>query len=195
MAAERGNSDDSIIVSSLDSKIVTRGEFLFGYSGSTGVGQAFQYGFTIPPIKNRKNITAHMVSVVVPAMREFYRENSLSWTGDPKEDDGCTLLFGVSGRIYECDLSDFQMVEYRELAIGSGGNYAMGSLYSTKHIKDPKIRLRLAVEAAIEYSPSCRGPIDYFYESPSKVRRKKGTKTKTSKSKKSKSQASKSKSS
>ncbi len=172
MAAERGNSDDSLIVSSLDPKIVTRGEFLFGYSGNTGVGQAVQYGFTIPPLKNKKNISQHMISVVVPAMRQFFKESDITWSGDPKEDDGCTLLFGVAGRIYECDTADFQMVEYKELAIGSGGSYALGSLYSTKHIKDPKIRLRYAVEAAIEFSPSCRGPIDYFYESVPTVRKK-----------------------
>ncbi len=77
MAAERGNSDDSLIVSSLDPKIVTRGEFLFGYSGNTGVGQAVQYGFTIPPIKNKKNISGHMISVVVPAMRQFFKDNDI----------------------------------------------------------------------------------------------------------------------
>ena len=164
MAAERGNSDDSLIVSSLDPKIVTRGEFLFGYSGNTGVGQAVQYGFTIPPLKNKKNVSEHMIGVVVPAMRQFFKAKDITWSGDPKDDDGCSLLFGVAGRIYECDTADFQMVEYKELAIGSGGSYALGSLFSTRHIKDPKIRLRYAVESAIEFSPSCRGPVDYFHE-------------------------------
>jgi ATP-dependent protease HslVU (ClpYQ) peptidase subunit len=46
------------------------------------------------------------------------------------------------------------------LAMGSGGDLALGSLYSTKNYKDPRKRVNLAVQAAINHSTSCKGPID-----------------------------------
>lgn len=162
MAAERANSDDSVILPSVDPKIVRRGDYLFGYAGNTGVGQAVQYMFTFPPLKNKRDVSKHMIGTVVPALRQFFRDENITWTD--KDDDGCSLLFGVAGHVFEFDTADFQMVEYSELAVGSGASYALGSLYSTRKFKDPRMRLRHAVEAAILYSPSCRGPIDYFVE-------------------------------
>jgi hypothetical protein len=46
------------------------------------------------------------------------------------------------------------------LCMGSGSGYAYGSLYSTQKQKNPRNRVRQAVASAIEYSPSCKGPID-----------------------------------
>jgi ATP-dependent protease HslVU (ClpYQ) peptidase subunit len=46
------------------------------------------------------------------------------------------------------------------LAMGSGGDIALGSLYSTQKQKDARKRSVLAVNAAINHSMSCKGPID-----------------------------------
>jgi len=67
----------------------------------------------------------------------------------------------VRGRLFEFDSTDFQLNEITEGAIGSGGLIAFGSLFTTRGYKDINKRLKLAVNSAIEYSPSCAGPI-YF---------------------------------
>jgi ATP-dependent protease HslVU (ClpYQ) peptidase subunit len=162
IAGERGNSDDHCILSSIDKKITKKGEYLIGYSGNTGMGQAVQYGFT-PPIFGSKDINKFMVSKFVPTLRKFYEESKISMP--EKEDDHASFIIGILGCIFEIDTSDFQVGQYEELAIGSGSQYALGSLYSTRHIKDPKKRLRMALESSILYSPSCQGPIDYISES------------------------------
>ena len=44
--------------------------------------------------------------------------------------------------------------------MGSGSDFALGSLWTTKHQKNGKRRAQLAVEAAVKYSTSCIGPVD-----------------------------------
>ena len=44
--------------------------------------------------------------------------------------------------------------------MGSGGDLALGSLYSTQKQKDSRKRAVLAVNAAINHSTTCKGPID-----------------------------------
>jgi ATP-dependent protease HslVU (ClpYQ) peptidase subunit len=46
------------------------------------------------------------------------------------------------------------------LTMGSGGDLALGSLYSTQKQKDGRKRVMQALNAAISHSPSCKGPID-----------------------------------
>jgi ATP-dependent protease HslVU (ClpYQ) peptidase subunit len=161
MAGERGNSDEHCILSSIDKKIIKKGEYLIGYSGNTGMGQAVQYGFT-PPVYGSKDINKFMVSKFVPTLRKFYEEEKISMP--EKDDDHASFIIGLSGCIFEIDTSDFQVGQYEDLAIGSGSHYALGSLYSTRHLRDPKKRLRMALESSILYSPSCQGPIDYVSE-------------------------------
>jgi hypothetical protein len=47
-------------------------------------------------------------------------------------------------------------------AIGSGGAFAFGSLFSTPGMS-PIERVDLAVHSAIEFSPGCRGPVDIIH--------------------------------
>ena len=161
MAGERGNSDEHCILSSIDKKITKKGEYLIGYSGNTGMGQAVQYSFT-PPIFGAKDINKFMVSKFVPTLRKFYEEAKI--TMPEKDDDHVSFIVGFSGCIFEIDTADFQVGQYEDLAIGSGSQYALGSLFSTRHLRDPKRRLRLAIESSIVFSPSCQGPIDYLSE-------------------------------
>jgi ATP-dependent protease HslVU (ClpYQ) peptidase subunit len=159
MAGERGNSDEHCILSSIDKKIVSKGQYLIGYSGNTGMGQAVQYGFT-PPVYSSKDINKFMISKFVPTLRKFYEEAKINMPD--KDDDHVSFIVGLDGCIFELDTSDFQVGQYEDLAIGSGSQYALGSLFSTRHLKDPRKRLRMAIEASIQYSPSCQGPIDYL---------------------------------
>jgi ATP-dependent protease HslVU (ClpYQ) peptidase subunit len=48
------------------------------------------------------------------------------------------------------------------MAEGSGGMFALGALHATKHQKNPKMRLKLALEAASEFSMSVAPPFTYI---------------------------------
>jgi hypothetical protein len=75
------------------------------------------------------------------------------------DDNSTSFLVGSQGRMFEVSTADWSVSEYREIATGSGYQYAFGSLYTSKG-EDPKTRVRLAVQAAIAYSPECAKPVD-----------------------------------
>jgi ATP-dependent protease HslVU (ClpYQ) peptidase subunit len=72
------------------------------------------------------------------------------------------MIICVRGKIYEHNAADMSLTQYEQdyLAMGSGGDLALGSLYSTQKQKDARKRAVLAVNAAINHSTSCKGPID-----------------------------------
>ena len=80
------------------------------------------------------------------------------------KDSEISLLIGIKGKLYEHEAEGFTMISYDRdyVAIGSGADYAIGSLHATQNHKDPKRRLALALGCAIEFSSSCIGQIDFI---------------------------------
>lgn len=159
MGGERGHSDSHTLVSSTQPKIFEVGSYLIGYAGNTGIGQAVIHNFEFPPLGKTTKIDNHMQKVFMPALRKFIKDNDIKLPEN--EDDNAAFIVGVKGRVYEIDMSDFQCVEYNEVSIGSGAGYAYGSLYTSYDIP-PIDRIDIALKAAIHYSPSCSGPIDFL---------------------------------
>jgi len=158
MAGERGNSDSSIILSSNLPKIFQLNNYLFGYSGITGQGQLVQYRFSFPDIPKNMNTTEYMISEFTPALRTFFTSYEIN---TDKEEDCADFIVGVKGKVYEISSWDFQCQEYNVTSIGSGREYSLGSYYAmNKYDMSMEEILRTCVEAAIEYSPSCAGPVD-----------------------------------
>ena len=89
------------------------------------------------------------------------RVNPDWWVDISKESD-FGMLIAFKGRIFEHNAVDMSLTEYNEdyLAMGSGSDFALGSLWTTQHQKNGKRRAQLAVEAAVKYSTSCIGPVD-----------------------------------
>ena len=159
MGGERGHSDTHIISSSTSPKIFEVGSYLIGYAGNTGIGQAVIHNFEFPPLGKTTKIESHMLRVFIPALRSFIKDNDIKLPDN--EDDNAAFIVGIKGHVYEIDLTDFQCVQYDEVAIGSGSGYAYGSLHTTSHYDIPPIdRIHIALDAAITYSPTCQGPID-----------------------------------
>lgn len=154
IAGDRGASDGDLIMSIENPKVWRHGEYLLGYYG-TMHGEILQNFFEPPKVSGP--VDKFMKTTFRKALKSLYEEWNLR---DEEKDFG--LIICVRGKIYEHNGSDLSMTTYDSpfLASGSGGSYAMGSLYSTQNYKDPKKRLRIALESAVEYSASCRGPID-----------------------------------
>jgi hypothetical protein len=163
MAADSGASDDSIITPIMDPKIQKNGKYLIGYAGETGLGQLL-HSIDLPdPNVPNKDLLKFLRTKFCQAFKNAIHLYSPSTSPDNEDKDngGITALIAVRGRLFEFNSQDFQFNEYPEGAIGSGSHLAFGSLYTTRGYKDISKRLRIAVNAAIEYSPSCMGPVYY----------------------------------
>jgi ATP-dependent protease HslVU (ClpYQ) peptidase subunit len=73
------------------------------------------------------------------------------------------MLVGVGGRLFEfCNDWHFGEDVNNFNAIGSGANYAMGSLYSTRRLKSQGARIKLALESAEMFCQTVKGPFTYL---------------------------------
>jgi ATP-dependent protease HslVU (ClpYQ) peptidase subunit len=151
MAGDRGMSDGNTIVSSKEPKIFDTGEYLFGWAGNIGLGQSIIHGFDFPLIQDDEEI----FTVFIPHLKKYITKRF-----DISPDDHSHFILGYNGRVYEISTDGYGCIEYDNIAIGSGKEFAMGSLYSTVE-EAPLVRVTLAVEAAITLSPGCAGPIDW----------------------------------
>ncbi|NDB82068.1 MAG: hypothetical protein EB127_04905 [Alphaproteobacteria bacterium] len=157
MAGDRGVSDDNTINVSSSPKVWKKEGYLFGYAGSMD-GDRIKHLFVPPTPEARVNIDKFMYGKFLKALRKFYEE----WWVDVSPSSDFGLIICVKGKIYEHNAADMSLTQYDQdyLAMGSGGDLALGSLYSTKSYKDGRKRANLAVQAAINHSTSCKGPID-----------------------------------
>lgn len=156
IGGERGSSDESSILSTSQPKVFKLNQYVIGYAGNIGLGQAVAYNFEPPSLKNLDPST-HMLKVFIPSLRKFFKDNDIFLP--EKTEEHTDFIVGLSNKIYGVSSYDFQCVEYPFLAIGSGSSFALGSLHSSTHLPG-KERVKLALEAAIEYSPTCLSPTD-----------------------------------
>lgn len=132
-------------------KIFKNKNYLMGFTGSVRTGQLAAPKFLNPPSN---------IYDLPDALRELLIEKGSLLINDSQQHlQSCNFLVGYQGRLFEI-LSDFQLNEIRGnfTAIGSGGTYAMGSLFSTKKWKSPINRITSALEAASYFDGSCGKP-------------------------------------
>lgn len=159
MAADRGASDDSVMLVSEDSKIIKRAGYLIGYAGNYGLGQLVQHGVVLPR-PPRSNLLRFMRTDFHKSVHSALKRFDYSLTYQ-HEDSQTDFLIGVRGHLFEYEPLSGQVAPFSETAIGAGGEIALGSLFSTRGQKDLKKRVTLAAQAACAYSVSCALPIDY----------------------------------
>ncbi len=157
IAGDRGASDSNIILPLAHPKVWKTGPYLFGYYGSMD-GEKVMYNFNPPAPK--KDTDKFMLNEFTKALKEFYDEHFVFSTQDKEADFGMIII--VNGLMYEHDAGVMSMTRFatNHLSVGSGSEYAYGSLHSTEAWSDGKKRAKIAVEAATKYSTSCMGPID-----------------------------------
>lgn len=150
-------SSDNLVQTIADPKVWKRGQFIIGFAGSLRVGQIIKYKMKIPPF-NKRPPTEYMVTGFVDAMRKALKNSGAARKESQEEAQENQFLIGFKGRLFEideaygvCEIND----EY--IAIGSGTEYALGSLYTTKS-KNPEKRIKAALEAASYFSEGVRPP-------------------------------------
>lgn len=142
-------------------KVFFNDRMLFGYTSSFRMGQLLQYELKIPEYVKPANSMEYMVRRFIPAVRTCFREGGFEENNDGR-DSGGSFLVGFAGQLYTVE-SDYQVSEclLNYTAIGSGSDLCLGSLHSTEGMDlDPGERIRLALEAAMEFCTSVRAPFD-----------------------------------
>lgn len=147
--------ETSLVSSRVEPKVFIRGDYIIGYSGSFRFGKVVEYSCSLPR-PDYKDIHKFMNTEFVNAIRESTEENKLE---NSEEKDSAELLIGLHGHIFELN-SDWHVGEDSNNfnSIGSGSSFALGSLYSTKRIKDSRSRVKLALDASAAFSPYVRPP-------------------------------------
>jgi hypothetical protein len=155
IGGERAAADEVSIVPLSVPKVNVKGDWIYGYAGTYGIGQLMDL-IKLPPAGDNPYLTLRTVVVdkLKDTISKYSREND-------KESETVWLI-GAGGRLFELHHSDYSTIEVSTTAIGSGANLALGSLYTTSDWKNQEKRLKTAIEAAITYSPTCQGPIDIF---------------------------------
>ena len=118
---------DQKIISIETPKIVTTGKYLLGLTGDSRPGDILAYAWK-PPLYRGENPTHFMGSKILPSIALAFKEGG--YEVDNKEMN-FSFLIGFNGNIFSIggDLS-FNTSERGLFTAGSGGNYALGYLYS-----------------------------------------------------------------
>ncbi len=133
-----------------DTKVFRNGEFIMGFTDSFRMGQLLRYSL-VPPSPQDWDLDRFMATDFIAVVRDCLRDGGFA-RNDSGSESGGLFLVGIRGHLYRID-SDYQIGrsvdEY--YAVGSGDEYACGSLHSTRG-QDPEHRVRLALEAAAHHS-------------------------------------------
>jgi len=168
MGSDHAASDDKSgwIIARKEPKCFKVGQYGVAFTDSFRMGQILQYNWTPPkytPTKTNSGLDKFMRTKFIDSVKDAFRTHGYGSIIPGQEDEGGVFLIGVEGRLFTID-EDFHVGEavVNYMAEGSGAFFAMGSLYTTKNQKNPKIRIKTALEAAAEFSMSVAPPFTYI---------------------------------
>jgi ATP-dependent protease HslVU (ClpYQ) peptidase subunit len=168
MGSDHAASDDKSgwVMSRKEPKVFKVGQYGLAFTDSFRMGQILQYNWTPPkytPTKTNSGLDKFMRTKFVDSVKVAFKEHGFGDIGGTDEDTGGIFIVGLEGRIFVVD-EDFHVGEnvVNYMAEGSGGMFALGALHATKNQKNPKMRLKLALEAASEFSMSVAPPFTYI---------------------------------
>ncbi len=147
-----------------DRKVFRNEDFLFGFTDSFRMGQLLRYRFKPPRHHPSDDTEKFMTTDFVDAVRECLKTYGFAEVKDGTEKGG-TFLVGFKGTLFFVD-NDYQigMSTHPFDAVGCGQDIALGAMLATGRAKlKPRDRIRLALEAAQEFSAGVRGP--FYIES------------------------------
>lgn len=154
---------DSYVLQRNDEKVFVLGEFVVGFCGSYRVGQLIRYSFKPnSPKANDDNIMSYMVNEFINVLRTTMEQHGTLKTVEGEESFDAQLLVGWQNRLFVIG-DDFNVGIMKDewCAIGSGSQFALGSLHTTSELEDQistDERIKHALRAASMYSPWCKGP-------------------------------------
>ncbi len=156
-SASVGNYDINVMSTP---KVFINGPFLIGFAGSWRFGQLLQYNFQPPRPSwiGDNDPMRFMVTKVVPALRECFKDGGLAQTVEGQEFGGRCLI-GYAGHLYYFE-SDYHVNEPLDgfIAVGIGAQIAHGAMFASSQVPNPWKRVRTALEASERFNGGVRGP-------------------------------------
>jgi ATP-dependent protease HslVU (ClpYQ) peptidase subunit len=157
MSGERAVSNDMEVNFLSTPKIWKWGEYLVGYAGHLSALTVFNSFMPPQPRGLRgKELDKFMYTQFLEYLIVFYEDHSV-------KTDSLDLLIAVGDRIYEHSTDNMSLYVYDTdyNSIGSGSPFVMASLFSTADSElSGRERIKLALQSAVRFSPSCGGKID-----------------------------------
>jgi hypothetical protein len=140
-----------------DPKAFRVGPYVMGFTTSFRMGDVLRYSFA-PPEPPSRGLARFMATAFVDAARAAFKDAGVATNASGVESCGAFLV-GVRGRLFTVE-SDYQVGEERAgfHAVGSGDQVALGALFATARVRDPRARLRLALAAAERFTSDVRRP-------------------------------------
>jgi len=142
-----------------DVKVFRNGPFIMGFTSSFRMGQLLAHAFNPPKRHADADVYAFMVTDFIDAVRECLKKGGYAETHNSVEQGGAFLV-GYEGRLFQVE-EDYQVGEslHGYDACGCGDRYALGALHATVG-GDPAVRVKMALEAAEEFSAGVCGPFN-----------------------------------
>jgi ATP-dependent protease HslVU (ClpYQ) peptidase subunit len=135
-------------------KVFIRGGVAFGYTSSYRFGQIVEHCMDTPvPPAGDEDIYRWLITVLAPSMKDALGRHGYQGGGN--------CLVGVRGQLWEMQ-DDFSVIRSKlgYATVGSGMEYALGSIFADQASRPPRTdseaaqMARNAVQAAGTFSPS-----------------------------------------
>jgi len=146
-----------------DKKVFIRDNFIIGYTSSFRMGQLLMCDdrFKLREKNKDEDDFHYLVNVFIPSIQELFKIGGYLTKKDEAIEGG-TFLLGYNKRLYTI-YCDFQIEETNDnyMAVGSGGEFALGSLFSSKGTElTTDQRINKALEAATYFATGVSGPFN-----------------------------------
>lgn len=159
LAADREQTQGWIKVNLGEPKIFKREKFVYGVCGYSRIADIMRRVFNEPPRLADQDTLRYISGVWVNAWRQCLQECGVKHITENEDRQNSSILMVYEGRMFAVS-SNFSVTECLDyLAMGSGGDVAMGALYAAKDVV-------MAVSAAIEHAVGCGGSVDLMEISP-----------------------------
>jgi ATP-dependent protease HslVU (ClpYQ) peptidase subunit len=141
-------------------KVFTNGVCVMGYTSDYRMGQLLQYSFSPPKRHKEEDLMKYMITDFVEGIRTTLKSGGYA-SVESNVEKGGFFLVGIEGRLFRIESNYAVLEPARQFdAVGCGEDFALGCLYNNLD-KDPKVRLKEALETAAEFSIGVSAPFDY----------------------------------
>ena len=103
IGGERGTSDNDVIISMATPKVRQRGDWVYGYAGSIGIGQLLDIT-PLPVLEDNDDVFFVLRTVVVEELKDIIDKYS-----EPQSDKDTSWLIGAKGRLFEINHTDWSV--------------------------------------------------------------------------------------
>ncbi len=152
-------TSNSYIHPCTEAKIWRQGPLIIGLTGSTREAQIIRHATTIPEPVEPSELKPWLSTTVVDKIREARKASGF----DEKKGDGTEVgpraMVGILGRLFVV-FEDYCVLEYPDsMAIGSGMDFAIGSLATTANMRmSATRRVKVALGVACIHDAYCAPP-------------------------------------